>query len=315
LPTMTGAVAVIGSLNIDFITNTPRMADAGETLTATSFTTGFGGKGANQAVACARLSGPSNRRKVQTLMVGAVGSDSFGNDYLSALEKEGISTSHIRRVCDQKTGIANIIVEQATGENRILLAPNANHAFSADQDLVPDNAAVVVFQLEIPLSTVVHNARLAREKGKYVLLNPAPAVELPDEIYPAIDCIVLNETEAAIMTQGQDKPWTEFFFAKGVRDLVVLTLGGDGVHFVSREGPRAGQVVKVPARKVKVVDTTAAGDTFVGALATKIAEDPRNVAENVQGFVEFANAAAGRTVQKAGAMDAIPTLEEVQSNL
>ena len=310
------SVAVIGSLNIDFITNTPRMADAGETLTATSFTTGFGGKGANQAVACARLSGPSSSRKVQTLMVGAVGSDSFGTDYLSALEHEGISTQHIQRIADAKTGIANIIVEAATGENRILLAPNANHAFSASVDLVPADAAVVVFQLEIPLATVVHNARLARERGRYVILNPAPAVELPDDVYPALDCVVLNETEAAIMTAGQDGDWTGFFFAKGVRELVVLTMGAKGVRFVTRRGDRAGQVVEVPARKVEVVDTTAAGDTFVGALATKIAEEQGSPSvDRIKDFIEFANAAAGRTVQKAGAMDAIPTLEEVNSSL
>ena len=168
------SIAVIGSLNVDFITTTSRVPEGGETLTATSFDTGFGGKGANQAVACARLSAgsgdrPSDDDSVKTSMVGAVGSDSFGSDFVSALAKEGIDTSHIRQIGDQKTGIANIIVEEGTGENRILLARNANHA-SGDEmlDLIPDEVDVVVFQLEIPLNLVLHNIRLAKSRGKHV---------------------------------------------------------------------------------------------------------------------------------------------------
>lgn len=303
---MAEIVAVIGSLNIDFVTTTPRVAAAGETLTATSFDTGFGGKGANQAVACARLS----TERVKTMMVGKVGDDSFGQDYRDALSRDSIDTSHVEVVKGQRTGIANIIVEVGSGENRILLAPNANYARAdTEQDLVPDNARVVVFQLEIPQATVLHNIKVARQKGAYVILNPAPAVPLPDEIYASIDCIVLNETEAEIMcSTGGD--WGDFFFAKGLRDLVVLTLGGDGVRFKARTGKEA----HVPARKVKVLDTTAAGDTFVGALATKIAENKGDTAK-AEAYIEFANAAAARTVQKSGAMAAIPKLQEVLDSL
>lgn len=147
-------IAVIGSLNVDFITRTARIPVGGETLTATSFDTGFGGKGANQAVACARLA----NQDVKVRMVGNVGDDTFGADYFEALKKEGIDAGKVKRLSGQKTGIANIIVEESTGENRILLATNANHAFSADPDaewdMVPEEADVVVFQLEIPLPVV-----------------------------------------------------------------------------------------------------------------------------------------------------------------
>lgn len=156
---MVRTVAVIGSLNVDFITITSRVPVAGETLTAIRFDTGFGGKGANQAVASSRLSHskgsePSDEH-VKTLMVGAVGEDSFGSDFLAALSEDGIDTTNIRRIKGQKTGIANIIVEKDTGENRILLATNANYASGEELlDLVPKGADVLVFQLEIPLKLV-----------------------------------------------------------------------------------------------------------------------------------------------------------------
>lgn len=147
-------IAVIGSLNVDFITRTPRLPAAGETLTANSFDTGFGGKGANQAVACARLAHDG----VKVQMVGNVGDDSFGVDYVAALEREGVIASRVTKLEGQKTGIANIIVEDSTGENRIMLATNANHAFPAEKDaswdMVSDGMAVVVFQLEIPMGVV-----------------------------------------------------------------------------------------------------------------------------------------------------------------
>ncbi|PNS16492.1 Ribokinase [Sphaceloma murrayae] len=309
-----GTVAVIGSLNVDFVTNAPRLPEAGETLSATSFKTGFGGKGANQAVACARLSsGDDATTRVKTMMVGNVGADSFGVSYLEALRQEGIDVSRVSTVPGQSTGIANIIVENDTGENRILLAANANFAdMDKPQDLVPDLATVVVFQLEIPKDQVVHNCKTARNKDKYVMLNPAPAISLPAEIYSSIDCIIVNETEAEIMCKGQDKAWYDFFFANGVRDLAIRTLGSKGVEYVSREGTDARKVLTIPAQKVKVVDTTAAGDTFVGALATKIAEAGAGRLIEPGKAIDFANRAAAKTVERSGAMDAIPRFDEVK---
>lgn len=156
-------IAVIGSLNVDFITRTPRMPAAGETLTANSFETGFGGKGANQAVACIRLADEDTK----VSMVGNVGDDSFGAEYVDLLAAERIDASLAKKVKDQKTGIANIIVEENSGENRIMLAPNANHYFAEQRDagweMVPDAADTIVFQLEIPLP-VVSCRKLPREE-------------------------------------------------------------------------------------------------------------------------------------------------------
>jgi ribokinase len=153
-------IAVIGSLNIDFITRTPRIPDPGETLTATSFDTGFGGKGANQAVACARLA----PKDVSVSMVGNVGDDIFGKDYYDGLKREGIDASGVKTLKGEKTGVSNIIVDEATGENRILFTANANYKYAEEgedddaslreRELVPTEAAVVVFQLEIPLQVV-----------------------------------------------------------------------------------------------------------------------------------------------------------------
>jgi ribokinase len=172
---MSASIAVIGSLNIDFITRTPRVPAGGETLEATSSDTGYGGKGANQAVACARLSRnsdgstPTGSKPVKVSMVGFVGEDSFGSDFITALNETFIDASHVQKIAGQKTGIANIIVEEQTGENRILFCPNANFSGAGQvKDLVPEDAHVVVFQLEMPLAQVAHNIKLAHSKGKYV---------------------------------------------------------------------------------------------------------------------------------------------------
>jgi ribokinase len=184
---MPGSIAVVGSLNIDFITRTPRVPAGGETLEASSSDTGFGGKGANQAVACARLSRnsdgstPADSKPIKVSMVGFVGEDSFGSDFISAMKETFIDTAHIQKVPGQKTGIANIIVEEKTGENRILFCPNANFS-GGDQvkDLVPEDADVIVFQLEMPLAQVVHNIKLAHSKGKYVRSPATNAVFTAD---------------------------------------------------------------------------------------------------------------------------------------
>lgn len=150
----TPSIAVIGSLNIDFITRTPRVPEPGETLTSNSFSTGFGGKGANQAVACARLASKGTK----VAMVGNVGDDGFGKDYFKALGEEGINADGVSTIKGETTGAANIVVEEETGENRIMFTPGANVAFSKTYDekwdLVPGDAGAVVFQLEIPIEVV-----------------------------------------------------------------------------------------------------------------------------------------------------------------
>ncbi|OQO14125.1 hypothetical protein B0A48_01001 [Cryoendolithus antarcticus] len=310
------SIAVIGSLNVDFITRTSRIPEAGETLTATSFETGLGGKGANQAVACARLAIPDTK----VFMVGKVGTDSFGTDYIAALEKEGIDASGVRTVEGQKTGIANIIVEEASGENRILLATGANHAFGrsrgTDWDLVPDEAGICVFQLEIPLQVVLHNMNRARAQGKHVIFNPAPAIAIPDAAYRDIDTLIMNETEARLLagasrndnasTQAELTPLLRQFLLKGVTDAVIITLGGEGVLFATQSGEQG----HVDAVRTQVVDTTAAGDTFLGGYAAKLAE-LGSAKGKYHEMLAFASMAASKTVARKGAMVAIPTRDEV----
>ncbi|KAK4890517.1 putative ribokinase [Elasticomyces elasticus] len=275
-------VAVIGSLNVDFIIRTPRVPEAGETLTAQSFDTGFGGKGANQAVACARLAD----EHVKVSMVGQVGDDSFGNDYLDALKRENIDGTHVRKLEGQKTGVSTIIVDDATGENRILFAPNANYAlpneYEESWDLLPREAEVVVFQLEIP--SRVH-----------------------------IDTLVMNESESVLLAGKSSQSRTPEqlaldFLQKGVKDAVVITLGGDGLVFATASGSSG----RVDAKKVKVVDTTAAGDTFLGGYAVQRAKDTGKSFDHKKAL-EFATLAASVTVQREGAMAAIPTLAELTS--
>ncbi|GAB7360603.1 hypothetical protein MBLNU230_g0483t1 [Neophaeotheca triangularis] len=307
-------IAVLGSLNIDFITLTPRMPTGGETLTASSFSTGFGGKGANQAVAAARLGG-----RVQ--MIGQVGADTFGTDYFNALAGEGIDASGVRKLQGQATGVANIIVEEGKGENRILFCGNANYEFaesneSGGWDLLPQGlgeGSVVVMQLEVPPQVVFRNLRLASERGCHTVFNPAPALPVPEDVYGCISTLVMNESESGILAGEGNKgksaeELVEYFLGLGVKDAVVITLGSEGLVFATKDGRKG----KVGAKKVKVVDTTAAGDTFVGAYAVERAKQQGGEkAFDYEKALEFATLAASKTVERSGAMGAIPKLGEL----
>lgn len=291
------------------------MPEPGETLAANSFDTGFGGKGANQAVAAARLASQG----VRLLMVGNVGDDVFGHDYLKGLEKEGISSEGVKVVPEAKTGVSNIIVDESTGENRILFTANANNAYSEQPepawDLVPAESHIVVFQLEIPMRLVLHNMRLAREKGKHVMFNPAPAAKIPDSAYQNIDTLIMNETESQLISGLSDEDikalspvdLAQQFLQGGVREAVIITLGSAGLAYASASGEKG----TMEARKVKVVDTTAAGDTFVGAYAVQRARWSSAVSE-YQTALQFATHAASKSVEKPGAMAAIPYLADLE---
>jgi ribokinase len=324
-------ITIIGSLNTDLVTLTPRVPSGGETLTATSFSTGSGGKGANQAVASARLSSPKPianspispySSDIKVCMVGAVGADEFGPALIQGLQADCISTEGVRLVPGQTTGVAVILVEEESGENRILLNPGANDTlqpgdFTSVSSLGVPKPDLIIMQLEIPLPTVLQILKTANQAGVDVLLNPAPAVELPDDAYGAITHLVVNESEAAILTgrkvedvEGEGFDWsvvTDEFLNRGVKNVVV-TLGAKGAFFATTE-QKEGRYVK--AEKVKkVVDTTAAGDTFVGAYAVNVVRKAgkQGVCEE---DVKRACKAAGRTVEKKGAQSAIPWADEV----
>lgn len=323
-------ITIIGSLNTDLVTVTPRVPSGGETLTGTSFSTGPGGKGANQAVACARLSrpNPSSPASAQSTpdvlvkMIGSVGADEFGPMLLSSLSTSLVDTTGIRTVDTTTTGVAVIIVEESSGENRILLNPGANASlrpedFSTAESLGTPLPDLIVLQLEIPLDTVLQILRTAREAGISVLLNPAPAVKLDDEVYKAVTHLIVNESEAALLTgrnvedvEADGYEWgtvADEFLAKGVKNVIV-TLGGKGAYFASRESRGA-----VPAAKVeKVVDTTAAGDTFVGAYAVTMVRKGGD-AMVTEEDVKAACKASAITVQKQGAQTSIPWADEITS--
>lgn len=302
------------SLNVDFMIRTTRVPEPGETLAADSFDTGFGGKGANQAVAAARLSASD----VEVRMVGKVGNDIFGLDYLKGLEKERIVHEGVQVVQNAKTGVSTIIVDDSTGENRILFTANANNAYPEQQnpswDIVPGAAQVVVFQLEIPLPVVLRNMHLARQAGKHVIFNPAPATPIPDSAYSDIDTLIMNETESQILgsvesdATDQTSPidLAQRFLQRGVKEAVIITLGGQGLAYATASGESGN----MPAKKVKVVDTTAAGDTFVGAYAVKRAQMLGQTVD-YRAALDFAILGASKSVEKAGAMAAIPYLSEL----
>ncbi|KAJ8057891.1 hypothetical protein OCU04_013073 [Sclerotinia nivalis] len=324
-------ITVIGSLNIDLVTLTPRVPAGGETLTATSFSTGPGGKGANQAVACARLSrpnpasAPSYDSDVLVKMIGAVGDDEFGPSLISSLKSSLIDPTSVQTIPNQSTGVAVILVESDSGENRILLSPGANHSlepstFTHASSLGTPLPTLLILQLEIPLPTILQILSTASTNHIPVLLNPAPAQKLPPSAYPSITHLILNETEAAILTSrpissvtSPTFDWrtvTSQFLALGCK-TVIITLGAKGAIFAT------GNIYEhIPAEEnVKVVDTTAAGDTFVGAYAVELVRNGNADAGVMLAAVAKACKAAARTVEKEGAQSAIPWADEVERSI
>ena len=320
-------ITVIGSLNIDLITRVKRVPNAGETLLTQSYDTGCGGKGANQAVACARLSrnGGSQPGTVVVNMVGAVGKDAFGNKLIDSLKGNGVDTSGVEERQGQQTGVAIIIVEEDTGDNRILMSPNAN--FSLQPESFKDFTAfsqesqlptLVVLQLEIPLATTLQILKAAHLRGLDVLLNPAPAQVLPSEAYKSVTHLIVNESEAGIITGAIDHESNGTLSRETVKKLaalgvpyIIVTLGSKGVLYLDND---KGLIYELEAEKVKVKDTTAAGDTFVAAYAIAIAHHAGSghSFETARAAIHWANQAAALTVQREGAQDAIPWAGEVR---
>lgn len=294
-------IYVLGSINMDMVARVPHMPVGGETLTADKYYVNPGGKGANQAVAIAKLGG-------KVAMIGKVGSDETGDALKNNLKAMGVDESMVTRA-DVPSGIAMIIVEG--GENRIILYKGANHSVTkADVDEGLKNAKpgdALVMQLEIPLETVTYAAAVAKQKGMLVLLNPAPAVPLGEELLKNVDIIAPNETETEILTGvGLD---SDVHIALAVKKLyqlgvkrVIITMGSRGS--IVAEGQT---ITPVEPRKVKAVDTTSAGDTFVGATVLRYLDG-----DTLEDAARFASVASSITVTREGAAQSIPTLEEVK---
>jgi len=301
---MSAKVVVIGSLNMDLVTRAPRLPQGGETLIGNSFATVSGGKGANQAVAAARLG-------AQVSMVGCVGSDAYGQELRGALLAEQIDCQAVTRV-DGSSGVALIVVDD-NSQNAIVIVAGANGALTPAVigcfDPVLQAADVIICQLEIPDATVGHALKRGRELGKTVILNPAPASHpLPADWYAAIDYLIPNESEAAALS-GLPVNSLETAKAAATRLIalgagkVIITLGAQGSLFAS-----GSRFEHFPAPQVKAVDTTAAGDTFVGGFAAALA-----TGQNEVDAIRFGQIAAALSVTRAGAQPSIPTLLDVQA--
>lgn len=300
-------IVVIGSINMDLVLRVPRMPLPGETLTGGAFRTIPGGKGANQAVACARLSGKVAGAQ-QVAMVGCVGDDAFGATLRAALVGDGIIDSHVTTLPGVASGIASILVDD-NGQNSIVIAGGANDLLSpahidAAKALI-EQADIVVLQLETPMATVVHAIQLARSLGKTVVLNPAPAASLPEGVLELVDYLIPNEIEAAMLAgvspEGADAQALAAALQKLGSDNVIITLGAKGVHAALYGGD-----VTFPAEAVQAVDTTAAGDTFIGGFVAGLASGMDEAEAIQQG-----QRAAAWSVTKPGAQTSIPHLHEL----
>lgn len=288
-------IFVLGSINIDLCINCERFPVAGETVIGKGFLVNTGGKGANQAVAVAKAGG-------QALFLGATGTDAWAGKLRSNLIRYGVNCRYLLEK-EGTSGIAVIII--INGDNRIIIDPGANHRFGfADFSEVLRRKAgpgdVFISQLEIPLGVVEKALALAKELGMVTILNPAPAQPLGDALYRTVDYLIPNEIEAFALAgfefDLEKLPRVfEFFYSKGVKN-VIITLGKNGSAYYEN-----GKVVVIPAPAVKAVDTTAAGDTFVGAFAVRMLKTG-----NLQDSILFANHAAALTVTRYGAQQAIP---------
>lgn len=301
-----GAIVVIGSSNTDMIVKAGHLPLPGETVLGGQFFTAQGGKGANQAVAAARLGG-------QVTFVAKVGEDQFGDAAIENYLKDGINTQYVTKNPDAASGVALILVD-GKGENSIAVASGANAELS-EKDIdeageIIRSAAIVLMQLESPMDTVLYAARMAYESGAKVILNPAPAASIPMELYRYLYAVTPNETESELLTgvkvtdENSALKASEVFIGRGVR-RVVITMGSKGA-FVN-DGDKS---YMVSARKVKAVDTTAAGDTYNGAMCVALAEG-----KTLRESLEFATKASAIAVTRMGAQPSIPTREEVDSTI
>lgn len=295
-------ILVIGSSNTDMVFLTDHFPAPGETIIGGEFLMNAGGKGANQAVAAARSGG-------RTAFIAKLGQDLFGKETYENLAKEGIDTQGIFLDDSLPSGAAQITVDK-NGENCIVVAPGANKNLKPvdidTQHALFEKAEIILMQLEIPLETVVYAAKKAFEMGKRVILNPAPATELPEELFSYLYAITPNETETTHLTgvhvNGQEsaEKAAKFFLSKGI-PTTIITLGASGAYFHNEDDCGI-----IPAPKVTAVDSTAAGDTFNGALAVALSQG-----KTWKQAVSFANKAAALSVTRIGAQASIPTLKEI----
>ena len=304
---MVNHVVVLGSINVDTTYHVNRFPQPGETIAAQSKSSAPGGKGANQAVAAARSG-------AQTAFVGAVGSDNEGQYMLEALKENDIDTSHINIDKYHGTGSAAITLD-ANGQNDIMVYGGVNQAMQpgefGDLSELLAHTDFLIAQFETPQAVALDLFKQAKKQGVTTVLNPAPAHEIMPELLQYTDVIAPNETECALLTgieltdEDSMLKSADYFRERGVKHLLI-TLGDRGVFYATPDDHGL-----VPAFKVKAVDTTAAGDTFIGALCSQLEKDLTNVEDSLR----YAQRASSLAVQRMGAMPSIPTGEDVKAAL
>lgn len=297
-------IVVLGSCNTDMVIQTDRLPVPGETILGGEFMMNPGGKGANQAVAAARLGG-------EVTFITKIGNDHFGSKSVEIYAQENIDTKYVFSDSNNPSGVALITVDK-NAENCIVVASGANKTLGIEdvnkgKDVI-EEAEILLMQLEVPYETIEHAASIAKKAGVKVILNPAPAYALPDSLYPDLYMIIPNMTEAEILSGIPVTDWesakkaADVIAAKGV-DIVIITLGSLGA--LVKNGDEYLEVALEV--KVKAVDTTAAGDTFCGALTVALAEGA-----DLHTAVRFANRAAGLSVTNFGAQMSIPYRKDIE---
>ena len=297
---------VLGSVNVDHILNVPKFPKPGETLSGSNYKISFGGKGANQAVAAGRLG-------ANIQFIAAVGNDELGNKIKQQLNNDNINTCSVACIEGQNTGVALILVN-AQGENQIAIHAGANAQVTTEyllkykEDII--NADAILMQLETPLATIEQAAKLAKQHQTQVILNPAPAQKLSDDLLKHIDIITPNETEAEYLTgikvlTEQDAEQAAMILHKKGIETVIITLGSKGAWVSSAQ---RGAIIA--GFKVQVIDTIGAGDTFNGMLVTALLEG-----KTLEQAVKYAHAAGALSVTKPGAQTAVPFRNEVEEFL
>lgn len=302
---MNSGIVVVGSLNADFVINVERFPQPGETLAGRDFKIFAGGKGANQAYAAGRLGG-------KVSMLGQVGHDVQADFLVNNLASAGVDVSQVGRDPNVSSGIATITID-SSGQNQIIIVPGSNGTFTPEK-LQKSREAIakagyVLLQLEIPLATVLLAARLAKEAGASVILDPAPARELPDELLAMVDYLTPNETELSILTATSSQNLSRTLAASKAAELhargakkVLVKMGVQGALLAAKE-----QEHFWPAIPVKAVDTTAAGDAFNAAFAVALAHGQSEIEAG-----RFATAAAACSVTRPGAQPSMPSRAEVE---
>ena len=302
---MARPIVVIGSVNLDLVACVPRIPVAGETVSGSTFEQFFGGKGANQAVSVARLDYPVE-------MIAKVGDDDIGERLRSGLRKSGVDTEGVTSATGTSSGVALIAIEE-NGQNSIVIVPGANGTLLpldvAKFESVLDSAGMILLQLEIPLQTVIYAVEMAYRKQIPVMLDPAPAQELPPKLLVQVTWLMPNETEtcklcgqaAGTLVPAVVPERAEELLACGPK-YVVIKLGSQGAYLAGRDGTREW----IPPFKVRAVDSTAAGDAFNAALAVALMQNKDAVEA-----AKFACAVAALSVTRKGAQPSMPTQQEV----